>query len=63
MHWPPEKSPALPGIVQWPFDLATWLLARSLQIPAPLVHAIGLFIFAQVQEADRRLLALCRPFR
>jgi hypothetical protein len=32
-------------------------------MPAPLVRAIGLFVFAQVQEADRRLLALCRPSR
>jgi len=63
MHRPPENSPALPSIVQWLFDLATCLLARSLQMPAPLVRAIGLFVFAQVQEADRRLLALCRPSR
>ena len=63
MHRPPEKTLALTGIVQWLFDLATCLLARSLQMPAPLVRAIGLFVFAQLQEADRRLLALCRPFR
>lgn len=63
MHGTPEKSPALPDIVRWLFDLATCLLARSLQMPAPLVRAIGLFVFAQLQEADRRLLALCRPFR
>lgn len=63
MPRPPDKSPALPGIIQWLFDLATCLLARSLQMPAPLVRAVGLFVFARVQEADRRLLALCRPSR
>ncbi|MGE5158429.1 MAG: hypothetical protein ACM3OF_09800 [Gemmatimonas sp.] len=63
MHRLPEKSPAPSGIVQWLFDLATWLVARALQMPAPLVRAIGLFLFAQLQEADRRLLALCRPTR
>jgi hypothetical protein len=55
-------SPDFP-IVQWLVDLAIRLIARSLQMPAPLVHAVGLFVFAQVQEADRRLLALCRPSR
>ncbi len=63
MHRPPEKSPAPSCIAQWLFDLATWLVARTLQMPAPLVRAIGLFLFALVQEADRRLLALCRPTR
>lgn len=63
MPRPPDKSSALPGIIQWLFDLATCLLARSLQMPAPLVRAVGLFVFARVQEADRRLLALCRPSR
>lgn len=67
MPTPPQEtqhdSPTLPGFVQWLFDLAIRLIARSLQLPAPLVQAIGHFVFAQVQAADRRLLALCRPFR
>ncbi len=63
MHRTPEKSPALPGIVQWLLDLATCLLARSLQVPTPLLRALGAVVLAQVQEADRRLLALCRPSR
>jgi hypothetical protein len=58
-----QDSLSLPGMFQWLLDLAIRLVARSLQMPAPLVHAIGLFVFAQVQEADRRLLALCRPSR
>jgi len=58
-----QDSLLLPGLVQWLLDLSIRLLARSLQMPAPLVHAIGLFVFATVQEADRRLLALCRPSR
>jgi hypothetical protein len=59
----PQGYSTLPGMAQWLLDLVIRLLARSLQMPAPLVHAIGLFVFAQVQEADRRLLALCRPSR
>ena len=58
-----QDSLSLAGMFQWLLDLAIRLVARSLQMPAPLVHAIGLFVFAQVQEADRRLLALCRPSR
>src|ERR1700757_3287210 len=59
----PQKYSKPSGIVEWLLDLAIRLLARSLQMPAPLVHAIGAFVFAHVQEADRRLLALCRPSR
>jgi hypothetical protein len=58
-----QNSSALPGLAQWLIDLAIRLLARSLQMPAPLVHAIAAFAYARVQEADRRLLALCRPSR
>jgi hypothetical protein len=60
MHMSPHHSPVLAGLLQWLLDLAIRLIARSLQMPAPLVHAVGLFVYAQVQEADRRLLALCR---
>jgi hypothetical protein len=72
MRTPPQNPSnpdpdGLPGIVSWLVDwlvdLATRLIARSLQMPAPLVHAIGLFVNARVQEADRRLLALWRQSR
>ncbi|HLG84344.1 MAG TPA: hypothetical protein VKY22_25325 [Bradyrhizobium sp.] len=52
-----------PGLSRWLIDLAVRLVARSLQMPAPLVQAIVAFVYAGVQEADRRLLALCRPSR
>jgi len=58
-----QSSSPLPGLLQWLADLAIRLIARSLQMPAPLVHAIAAFVYATVQEADRRLLALCRPSR
>ena len=63
MHRHAQHPSPVPGIVQWLVDLAIRLLARSLQMPAPLVHAIAAFAYASVQEADRRLLALCRPSR
>ncbi|MBV8927133.1 MAG: hypothetical protein JOZ74_17345 [Bradyrhizobium sp.] len=32
--------------------LATWLLARSLNMPEPLVHATSLFLFVQVRAVE-----------
>ncbi len=58
-----QKSLSLAGLAQWLIDLVIRLAARSLQMPAPLLQAIAAFVYASVQEADRRLLALCRPPR
>ena len=44
-------------------DLAIWLLARSLNMPEPLVHDTGVFVVAQVQTIENRIgKALC-PMR
>jgi hypothetical protein len=41
-------------------NLATLLLARSLNLPQPLVHDTGLFVFVQVQVIENRIgKALC----
>jgi hypothetical protein len=61
------------GLAPWLLKLATRLLARSLNMPEPLVHSTGVFVFAQVQAVEnsvakslcplrlaRRLLAWCR---
>jgi hypothetical protein len=43
--------------------LATWLVARSLNMPEPLVHDTGLFVSVQVKAIESRVgKALC-PFR
>jgi len=40
--------------------LATLALARSLQLPEPVVHDTGLFVFVQVQAIENRVgKALC----
>ena len=65
--------PAAAELLPWLLNLATWLVARSLNVPEPLVHAAGLFVFVRVQAFEnsflkalcpkrlkRRLLALCR---
>ena len=41
-------------------NLATWLLARSLNMPEPVVHDTGVFVFVQVQTIESRVgKALC----
>jgi hypothetical protein len=43
-------SPA--GIVPWTLKLATRMLARSFNMPEPLVHHTGVFVFAHVQAVE-----------
>jgi hypothetical protein len=46
--------------IPWMLNLAVWLLARSLQLPEPVVHDTGAFVFAQVQAVENRFgKALC----
>jgi hypothetical protein len=67
----PSTSPA--GIIPWMLNLATRTLAHWLNMPEPLVHTTGVFVFAQVQAVENsigkrlcpsrllgQLLALCR---
>jgi hypothetical protein len=54
------------GLLPWSLKLATRLLARSLNMPEPLVHSTGVFVFARVQEVENsvgRTLCLCRLAR
>ena len=49
--------------IRWSLNLATWLLARSLNLPEPVVHDTGVFVFVQVQTIENRVgKALC-PMR
>ena len=49
--------------IPWTLNLATWLLARSLNMPEPVVHDAGVFVFVQVQTIENRVgKALC-PMR
>jgi hypothetical protein len=41
-------------------NLAVWALARTLNIPEPLVHETGVFVFVRVQSFENRVgRALC----
>jgi len=63
-------SPA--SILPWLLNLATRMLARSLNMPEPLVHHTGVFVFAHVQAVEtsvgktlcpKRVLRLLRNWR
>jgi hypothetical protein len=46
--------------IPWTLNLATWLLARSLNMPEPVVHDTSVFVFVQVQTIESRIgKALC----
>jgi hypothetical protein len=50
-------------MMPWLLNLATRLLARSLQLPEPMVHDTGAYVFAQVQAIENSIgKALC-PIR
>jgi hypothetical protein len=44
-------------------NLATWLLARSLNMPEPVVHDTGVFMFVQVQTIENRVFRTLSPKR
>jgi hypothetical protein len=51
------------AMLPWLVSLGVWLLARSLNMPEPLVHSAGIFVFAQVQAAETRAAKTLCPFR
>ena len=64
MSTPSRPSTFQPAaIIPWLLNLATRMLARSLNMPEPLVHSTGVFVFAHVQtfETQRRQDALPGP--
>ena len=46
----------------WVAKLAKRLLAQSLNMPEPLLHDTGVFVFAHVQAAEDRALKTLCPF-
>ena len=49
--------------IPWTLNLATWLLARSLNMPEPVVHDTGVFVFVQVQTIENRVFRTLSPMR
>jgi len=44
--------PSAAELTNWLFSLATRLLARSLNMPEPLVHHTGMIVYIRVQEVE-----------
>ncbi len=50
-------------LIPWLVYVATWVLARSLNMPQPLVHDTGVFVFAQVAAVETRVGKTLCPVR
>ncbi|SDR87452.1 hypothetical protein SAMN05444158_0267 [Bradyrhizobium canariense] len=59
----PSPSLSATGTIQWLLNLATRLLARSLNMPEPLVHNTGVFVFAQVVAVENSVGRTLCPIR
>jgi hypothetical protein len=55
--------PLAAGIVSWMLNLATRLLARFLNMPEPMVHHTGVFVFAHVQAVESSVGKTLCPIR
>jgi hypothetical protein len=51
------------GMIQWLLNLATRMLAYSFQMPEPLVHHTGMFVFAHVQAVETSVGRTLCPIR
>jgi uncharacterized protein with NAD-binding domain and iron-sulfur cluster len=51
------------GMIAWLLDLASRLLAHTLNMPEPLVHTTGVFVFAQVQAVESSVGKTLCPIR
>ena len=59
---PPESPPLSAAIAAWVLAIAARLLARSLNMPEPLVASTGAYVFAQVAAAEMRAARNLCPF-
>jgi hypothetical protein len=53
----------IPWLLNWLLKLATRVVARSLNMPEPLVHTTGVFVFAQVQAVETSIGSRFCPVR
>ena len=51
------------GLVPWLLNLATRMLARSLNMPEPLLHNTGVFVFVRVQTFEHSVGRTLCPIR
>jgi hypothetical protein len=67
MSTPTRPNSIAASMIPWKLNLATRLVARILNMPEPLVHNTGVFVFVHVQAVEtsvgRRLLRQLRSWR
>jgi len=54
---------SLTVLIQWTSNLAIWALARAFNLPEPLVHGTGVFMFAKAQTIENRVGKALRPMQ
>jgi hypothetical protein len=59
----PSRSTSTAAAISWLLNLATRMLASSLNMPEPLVHDTGVFVYARVQAAEHRAAKTLCPVR
>jgi hypothetical protein len=59
----PSTLSSAAGIAPWMLNLATRLLARLLNMPEPLLHTTGAFVFAHVQAVETSVGRTLCPIR
>jgi hypothetical protein len=60
----PSTFSIVAGMIPWMLNLATRMLARILNLPEPLVHNAGVFVFVHVQAVETSVgNRLLRPLR
>jgi len=52
MSTPTRPNPIAAGLIPWMLNLTTRLVARILNMPEPLVHNTGIFVFVHVQAVE-----------
>jgi hypothetical protein len=62
MTTPSRSTPTSTGLA-WLFNLVTRMLASLLNMPEPLVHNTGMFVYARVQAAEHRAAKTLCPVR
>jgi hypothetical protein len=63
----PNNFSIAASVIPWLLNLATRMLAHTLNMPEPLVHSTGVFVFVHVQAVEtsvgNRLLRQLRSWR
>jgi hypothetical protein len=62
-HTRPNTFSSAAAMVPWMLKLATRMLARTLNMPEPLLHDTGVFVFAHVQAVETSVGRTLCPIR